>query len=486
MRTIIPLHRGRAMRIPSLALAFGGLVLVACTEPTRPNLNNPSVTDFSTITTLAQVQALAVGVLRGDRPQNENEILYGETIGRDAFRITASEPRFVTELLGPSIDPSDFLGGALWPYATIRLANIGIHGTMAAPAILLSDADKAATVGYLQTLKALLYLRIAETHDTAGAAINVDIPPTDSLAPLGCKNDVIRYIVSLLDSAAANLAAGGAEFPFSLPSGFAGFDTPASFLKFNRALAAKANLYIAFRDYAASGTIDQTALTAASAALDASFMTRDASQLELGPKHTYSTNTGDVTNGLFEELSSTAYRVNPRVLREAEANDRRVAEKIDSVAPISVGGTAPPEQVSSPYVFTLYLTPTTPVSIITNKELLLLKAEVEWGKGNLIGPGSAMDFANFIRTNDGGLPADVSSTTAAAVLNRILYEKRYSLLWQSGARWIDARLFGKLNGNNPPAGIGMERGYPPLANFPIPQNERIARGNNLDQQCTTS
>ena len=101
------------MKIGHVALALGALAFSACSLPNDLNLNNPSQNDFSTIADLPHLQALVSGVVRGDRAQNENEIIYGETIGRDGMRLTGSEPRFVTELLGPStIDPSDFLGGA--------------------------------------------------------------------------------------------------------------------------------------------------------------------------------------------------------------------------------------------------------------------------------------------------------------------------------------------------------------------------------------
>src|SRR5205814_5508422 len=83
----------------------------------------------------------------------------------------------------------------------------------------------------------------------------------------------------------------------------------------------------------------------------------------------------------------------------------------------------------------------------------LLQAEVNWGKAAY---ATALGEANFIRTNDGGLAAD-TSVAADSVLNTILYDKRYSLLWQSGSRWLDARMFGKLNANPPPAGVGVER-----------------------------
>jgi len=241
------------MSIRHVALALAALVVGACDLPNDPNLNNPSVTDFSTIADLPHLQALVTGVLRGDRVQNENEIIYGETLGRDAMRLTGSEPRFVTELLGPSsIDPSDFLGGALWPYAVVRLANIGLHGISGAPATLLDAQGKPATLGFVQTIKALVVLRVIEMHDTTGAPVDVDIDPTGPLAPLRCKNDVLAYVAALLDTAAANLAAGGSSFPFALPDGFSGFDTPASFRTFNRGLAAKVDVYLAFRGYARS------------------------------------------------------------------------------------------------------------------------------------------------------------------------------------------------------------------------------------------
>jgi len=166
------------MSIRHVALALAALVVGACDLPNDPNLNNPSVTDFSTIADLPHLQALVTGVLRGDRVQNENEIIYGETLGRDAMRLTGSEPRFVTELLGPSsIDPSDFLGGALWPYAVVRLANIGLHGVSGAPATLLDAQGKPATLGFVQTIKALVVLRVIEMHDTTGAPVDVDIDP---------------------------------------------------------------------------------------------------------------------------------------------------------------------------------------------------------------------------------------------------------------------------------------------------------------------
>lgn len=472
------------MRIRLLAVALGALVVAACNDATRPDLNNPSVSDFSTITDLAQVQALSMGVLSYDRGVIGAEILRGEIIGRDAYNLPVAEPRFVTELLGPSIDPGGFNGTTTWPYASIRLANIGIHGVEDADASVLSDEQKRATIGYLRTLKALSYLRAIETRDTAGAAIAVDIEPTGPLAPLACKGDVLTFIASLLDSAAADLAAGGTSFPFTLPAGFDGFDDPASFATFNRALAGKVHVYLAFRNYAPpggtpGGPIDAAELAAADAALKASFMdttVTSIAELDVGPKHTFSTASGDATNALFGDPASTDFRANPRVVSEADAGDDRVARKVVKTSNLTSAG------VSSDWAFTIYPTPTTPISIISNKELILLKAEVNWGMGQL---DAAMDLANLVRQVDGGLAAK-TLTDSDDVLNQILYEKRYSLLWESPSRWIDARLFGKLNGNDPPAGLGMENGNAPLWNIPIPKAEADARNNDLSKTCTVN
>ncbi len=465
------------MRTRYLALALGAVVVGGCSLPNDSNLNGPSVTDYSTIANLAQVQTLATGVLRGDRIVDEQEVYFGEIVGRDAFVLTASEFRYETELLGPAIDPAGFIGARMWPYATIRLANIGYHGVTAAPASVLSAADKASTLGYLQTQKALEYLRVVEMRDSAGAPINVDVDPLGPLAPLSCKHDVLNYIAALLDSGATNLVAGGSTFPFVLPPGFAGFDAPATYRTFNRGLAAKVQVYLAFRNYATGGANDAAALAAAQAALTGSFMDTTKS-LDLGPSHTYTTGTGDGTNTLFDtDTSGTTYRANPRVRSEADSLDARVARKTAVSSNLTVAGEA------SNLVFTLYLTPTTPTKILANKELILLQAEVNWGLGQNI---PALVLARFIRRTDGNLLTDTTTvTSSASVLNRILYEKRYSLLWQTADRFLDARQFGKLNGSNPPAGVGLERTYPPLYNWPLPQNEQNARNGVLTKQCTS-
>jgi hypothetical protein len=454
---------GPLTRVALLSTAL--LLGAACDQPTVPYYNNPSESDFTSITSLSQVQAMATGILAGDRGSIGTQIMYSETIARDIYRLDNAEPRYITELLGPSIDPSNFLGGAVWPYSTIHLADVAIKGAAGAPTSVLTDAGKQALSGFAQTFKALEYIRAIEMRDSLGVPLGTDLEQ-GQLAAIRCKPAVLDGIAQILDSAAVSLAAGGASFPIAISSGFAGFTTPATFRQFNRALAAKVDIYRAFQKYAASSTIDRAALDSASVALAASFISAAPGQLDVGPQHLFSTATGDALNPLFQDLGSTIFRANPRVITDAEAGDTRVAR-------YTKAGTAKSlSDVSSTTLLTVYSSNTSPISIITNKELILMRAEVQWGLGNL---AQAMTDVNFIRQNDAGL-APLTLTTSDAVLTQILKEKRYSLLYASPDHWIDMRMFGRLST------LGKERGFDPLGAFPFPAAE--ASGRNGAVTCT--
>jgi hypothetical protein len=89
----------------------------------------------------------------------------------------------------------------------------------------------------------------------------------------------------------------------------------------------------------------------------------------------------------------------------------------------------------------MYTSPTAPVPIIRNEELILLRAEAEWAQGDL---DLAIDDLNIVRDVSGGLAALAPASTAAEVEDEILYNRRYSLLFEGGHRWIDARRFDRL------------------------------------------
>jgi hypothetical protein len=108
------------------------------------------------------------------------------------------------------------------------------------------------------------------------------------------------------------------------------------------------------------------------------------------------------------------------------------------------------------------------VPIIKNEELILLRAEAAWAGNDL---AAAEADINIVR-NAYGL-ADVTGLTADQVLDEILYNRRYSLLFE-GHRWIDVRRFGReedLPLDNPPEQPEHVRNMA----YPIPLAECNAR-----------
>jgi len=73
-----------------------------------------------------------------------------------------------------------------------------------------------------------------------------------------------------------------------------------------------------------------------------------------------------------------------------------------------------------------------------NEELILLRAEANIGKGNYT---AAEPDINFIRQSAGLTAVTLDANNA---LDELLKQKRYSLFLE-GFRWIDLRLYNKLN-----------------------------------------
>ncbi|HMF87504.1 MAG TPA: RagB/SusD family nutrient uptake outer membrane protein, partial [Gemmatimonadaceae bacterium] len=101
----------------------------------------------------------------------------------------------------------------------------------------------------------------------------------------------------------------------------------------------------------------------------------------------------------------------------------------------------PPQNLNIPatHRFNIYPTPNSPAPIIRNEELMLIRAEANIFTGNFV---AAMQDINNIRSVSGGLNP-VAFATQADGLTALLYERRYSLLFE-GQRWNDHRRFGLL------------------------------------------
>ncbi|MFQ5889024.1 MAG: RagB/SusD family nutrient uptake outer membrane protein [Gemmatimonadota bacterium] len=453
--------------IPALfaVLAIGGLN--ACEALEAPDFNNPSAEELEESPTRSGAVAGATGLLIGARENiarfNGYVSLLG-ILGRESYNLDGADTRFITQMLGVDglqLDPgARALGGNLWRerYQNIRNANILLAALDAlpdAPPDGMTPEEKEATRGFAKTMQALDFLLIINARNDNGAPIDVDRPLSDPPAPFVTKQEVFARIVELLEEAKGNLAAGGSVFPFPLSSGFAGFDTPATFLLFNRALLGRVEVYrMEFDAAAASRALD---------ALGESFLDEGAS-LDLGVYHVFGTGSGDALSQLVDPdlFAHISIRADAQLQENGVDPDARFLRKV---------GPAPDPRtllgVFSDLRFDpLYPSPTSPVPIIRNEELILLRAEANIGLGNI---SDAADDINFIRTTSGGLP-ERNDLDASNILDELLYNKRYSLLFEGGHRWIDMRRHGRLNQlplDQPNHTIHSE--------FPIPVDETNAR-----------
>lgn len=437
--------------------------IVGCDTLTVPDLNNPGIDELaedpSRSAVLTAAQGLLMGARRGIGAFNRYVATLG-VLGREAYNFDPSDPRFVTELLQGPLDPagSSFGGGGHWSdrYANIRNANVLLSAVEAAGEAFTS-AEREAIVGFAQTLQAHDFLLAINTRHDFGAPVDVVGDPLDPPAPIVSREEVFNHIRALLDEANGHLANGGSEFPFALHSGFDGFDTPISFMEFNRALKARVDVYMGNHSEALGS-------------LAASFLDDgppvDLARLQIGVYHAYSASPGDVTNGLVSRRD--VLPAHPSLATDAQEGDQRLSRKT-AVLPEPIQD--PGMLVQADRLFTVYAGLSSPIPFIRNEELILLRAEANLMLGDL---DAALSDINLIRTVSGGLP-EISSgvwaqMTAAEREDELLYNRRYSLLWEGGHRWIDLRRFDRLE--------ELPLGHPSFVRFrqfPFPEAECVAR-----------
>jgi starch-binding outer membrane protein, SusD/RagB family len=290
-----------------------------------PDLNNPSIESFQQNPTRAGMAGAATGLLLGNRSgvsAQNGYVAHLGILGREAFVLDAADPRYITEMLaGSQLDPgSPAFGGSFWtaPYANIRNANTLLSVLDKVPGT--TDEEREAVRGFTKTVQAMDYLTLINTRDSNGAVIGVDRPLGDELAPIESKEAVLAHIAMQLDEAKGHLEKGGESFPFPLSEGFAGLDTPADFLKFNRAIKARVDVYRA--------KWDEALVDVAASFIDP----RAEADLNAGAWYTFSGNPGDTANG----LNSPNIYANPIIVADADKQadgtvDARVKAKIRTV-----------------------------------------------------------------------------------------------------------------------------------------------------------
>jgi hypothetical protein len=420
------------MRLPIRKAVFvvAAIALGACKDVTVPNYNNPNLEQLTENPTPSTINTAIVGIVISLRDRVGTEASAMGILGKESYNLDQAEPRNVLGFLQGPIEPGGFVQDLSWTagYRNLRQA-----------AVILAAVDKVSTFtnpqkegirGFVKTIMAMELLTQIRIRDVAGIMVDVSADPAAPLGDIVSKDAALTRISQLLDEAKTHLqAAGTTAFSFPLHTGFAGFNTPATFLQFNRGMKARVEVY---RGQWAS------ALTALSESfIDAT--TTTAASLAKGVSHVYSTTSGDATNPLFDPTPTRLY-VHPSIISGAQTRvggqpDLRLTNKT------AVGVTRVVQQVQGQYKFTNYPTSTSPVPILKNEELILLRAEARYFSNDI--PGALADI-NFIRVNSGGLAPLAGFADQNAFVDELLYNRTYSLLFEDGHRWVDFRRYNRL------------------------------------------
>jgi hypothetical protein len=441
------------MRKTYLPLA-GVVLLAACGDITVPDYQNPPL-DQLLNPTVATVRQAAVGVLQGSRQDADTYVRWSGIVGREGYFLDPNESRYVRQLFAGSPLGSNFTGSSYWttPYRNIRTANLLIEAT---DKVELPASEKEAIKGFAKTIQAVDFIQLNNTRQFIPVEVNTSLDALTTPPPLVTSRDQSwAFISAKLDEGLAHLTtAGNVALPFPTPSGLDEFDfnTTQRFRQLNRALKARVEVYRASEGK--GNAPDVARYQAALTALSQSFITTagtvdpltNRELLNIGAYQTYSAGSGDVPNTLNDPSGKTvadSSLVTQAQLRANNSKDARLVYKTEPGTFSLVSG------LGSNLRFTIYSTrpfygaggQASPIPMIRNEELILLRSEARWFTGDKVG---AMADLNFIRVNSGGLEPIAQPASDQAFREALLYERTFSLLFEGGHRWVDYRRFGML------------------------------------------
>ncbi len=406
--------------IKILLSAFSFLLIMSCSLDNAESLNGASTDAISSDLSRAELPQAMSGILSDMRVGLATQVDVQSIFGREYYFLTGSDPRFEADVVTANLDNNTFYTTIPWNarYASIRNISLVLEGLENTTADFSAE-EIAATRGVLNTLRAHELLMINNNQFSNGIRVEVSADPND-LGPFVSEVEALTEISNILAGAATDLAAGGANFPFALSSGYTNFNTPAGFLQFNRALNARVEAYR--ENYPNVITL-----------LGGSFMDM-AGDLTTGIYHTFSLAGADLANPLFGALNQTAIvRVaHSSYIDDALPGDTRFDKVVLRDSPTEASGL-----IGTHDVF-IYQSNVDNVPIIRNEELILLFAEANM----VTDPAAAVSAIDVIR-NAAGLGNYTGGQSPAELQAEILFQRRYSLFGESHL-WIDNRRFGTL------------------------------------------
>lgn len=402
-------------------------LVVSCEVKEYSDLNNPEVDAFKENLTRGDLQDLVGGVFYSMRVRLGTYYDDVSVIGREYWRFSSSDPRLSGDLLGKGtsvLDNNTFYTTAPWGarYRTVKNANLILDFVDSGNDLSgqFTNEELSATRGFLKTIIAYeLLLNLNLTYDNG---IRVAVNDEDNLGPFVSRTEALTSIRTLLENGASDLESGGSSFPFTMSSGFSGFNEPSTFLQFNKAISARVAAYQ--EDYSAVLNF-----------LSDSFLDLNGS-LSVGPSYVFTEDQTDIANPLFFALNSSAAGAriaHPSFIADAEAGDTRLNRVVLRNDPITF------DELTGSYDFYMYTSRTASIPIIRNEELVLLYAEANIFNNTV----EAVNAINVVR-NAAGLVNYTGSVTESDLIAEMLTQRRYSL-YGEGHRWIDARRYDILD-----------------------------------------
>ncbi|MGB5819073.1 MAG: RagB/SusD family nutrient uptake outer membrane protein [Saonia sp.] len=406
--------------IKSLKIFGVALLLFSCSLDEVPDPNQPGIDGVLGNPTEETLNFLVQGMESRAINAQGGFITATGSIARELYDFNASDPTTTATLLGrdgvPLTGSEPQLTGTIFArYQVVKSADFILDALDASP---VSDAQKNGYRGVALTFRALMLLDVLNLLGENGVRLDVSDP--NNLGPFVSRTESFQALRDFLDTGFTALQ--NAEFSFELSSGFDGFDTPATFAQFNRAVAAK--VAINQEDYAGALTL-----------LEDSFLALDG-DLTVGPKRIYAQGGTELLNPNFKtpQQSGDQFVVHNRFITDIQAGDTRIEKfrlRDDPVARDDLNGT---------HETALYASATSPIDHIRNEELVLIYADASIQEGSFTDAETAL---NAIR-NAYGLGDYGGLLNEADLIEELLYNRAYSL-WGEGHAMFDLRRYGRLN-----------------------------------------
>ncbi len=400
---------------------MGTLLIFSCSLDEVPDPNQPGVDGVVNNPSEQTLNFVVQGLESRAINAQGGFITATGSIARELYDFNASDPTTTATLIGKDgavlTGSEPQLTGMMFArYQAVKNADFILQ---ALPTAAVTDAQKDGYRGVALTFKAMMLLDVLDMLGDNGVRIDAFDP--DNLGPFVSASEGFQALRAFLDEGFTALQS--AEFSFQLSGGFAGFDTPATFAQFNRAIAARVAIHQ--EDYAGALSL-----------VNDSFLSLDAADLAIGPKMIYAQGGTELLNPIFKtpQQSGDQYIVHDRFINDIQAGDTRIDKfslRADPVARDGLNGT---------HEINLYATATSPIDHIRNEELILINAEANIQQGNLM---DAVTALNILR-NAYGLGDYAGAVAEADLIDEMLYNRAYSL-WGEGHAMFDLRRYDRLN-----------------------------------------